>query len=499
MAFILPSPATILLRSPDRVVSSDSMILPETTPSPDCPGCLKLRRELDVALARIAVVEAQVKELLIQLQRDSSNSSTPPSANPPDARKPVGKPPSGRKPGGQTGHRGHHRVRLPADRVNTILTYVPSVCADCHAPLPIEPGPDDPEPSWHQVAELPRLAAVVTEHQAHARTCPGCGTVNHATIPAEVRAHVIGPRLAAMMSYLSGRFHLSKRSVKELVEATFEVPVSLGTVAALEQQTSVALIGSHGQARDAVREAPVKNADETGWKQAGARRWLWTAATDTVAYFVIHVHRGVGGLEALLGEAISGIVISDRWWGYNRLPLERRQVCWAHLKRDFRKCLERGGPGKVVGDVGLMVVEDVFTLWWEYRQGLIDRPALKAKLGPLVEELREALERGSGCADGKVRAFCDNLLKLYPALWLFAGIAGVEPTNNHAERILRMGVLWRKNAFGCHSEAGCRFVERILTVVQTLRLQKRSVLIFLEESVIAHRAGTLAPALMVPK
>jgi transposase len=214
---------------------------------------------------------------------------------------------------------------------------------------------------------------------------------------------------------------------------------------------------------------------------------------------VIHVQRGARGLKALLGEAITGIVISDRWWGYHGLPLEQRQVCWAHLKRDFQKCLERGGPGKAVGDVGLAVVEDVFTLWWAYREGLIDRPALGTQLEPVIEELRVALERGSGCADGKVVAFCDDLLTLYPALWLFAGVDGVEPTNNHAERILRMGVLWRKNAFGCHSESGCRFVERILTVVQTLRLQKRSVLNFLEESVIAHRSGTAAPALVVPR
>ncbi|GAC1451964.1 MAG: IS66 family transposase [Isosphaeraceae bacterium] len=471
----------------------------ESTPLTGCQECVRLRRELDAALAQIAVLQAQVKELALQIQRNSSNSSTPPSANPLDAPKPAPKPPTGRRPGGQTGHRGRHRARLPANRVDAVVTYVPSVCTDCHTPLPIEPGPNDPEPSWHQVAELPKLAAVVTEHQAHARTCPGCGRRNQATVPAEVRAHVIGPRLAAMMSYLSGRFHLSKRSVRELVEAAFEVPVSLGTVAALEQQTSVALIPAHEQARDAVRDAPVKNADETGWKQAGARRWLWTAATVTAAYFVIHVHRGARGLKALLGEAIAGIVISDRWWGYNRLPLEQRQVCWAHLKRDFRKCLERGGPGKVVGDVGLMVVEDVFTLWWEYREGLIDRPTLGTQLEPVIEELRLALERGSGCADPKVVAFCDNLLTLYPALWLFAGVEGVEPTNNHAERILRPGVLWRKNAFGCHSESGCRFVERILTVVQTLRLQKRSVLEFLEESVIAHRSGTPSPALVIPK
>jgi len=236
----------------------------------------------------------------------------------------------------------------------------------------------------------------------------------------------------------------------------------------------------------------------TSWKQAGARRRLGTAAATTVAYFVIHVHRGARGLKELLGEAITGIVISDRWWGYNGLPLEQRQVCWAPLKRDFQKCLERGGAAKGDGDIGLTVVEDLFTLWRDFGQDAITRVALVAQLEPLVEELRVALEWGSGCAAPKVSAFRDNLLTLYPALWLFAAIEGVEPTNHHAERILRMGVPWRKNAFGCHSESGCRFVERILTVVQTLRMQKRSVLNFLEESVVAHRLGTQAPALVMP-
>ncbi len=498
MAPILLGSMTTPLRSPDEVVFSDPMIPLDSTPITGCPECVTLRRELDAAWAQIAGLEARVKELLLQNQRNSSNSSTPPSANPLGAPKPLPKPPTGRRPGGQRGHRGHHRLRLPASRVDEIIAYVPSTCTECHTSLPVDPGPDDPEPTWHQVAELPKQAALVTEHQAHSRTCPCCGLLNRGTIPAEIRAHVFGPRLAANMSYLSGRFHLGKRSVKEFVEAVYQVPVSLGTVITLEQQTSAALIVPHDQARDAVREAPVKNADETGWKQAGARRWLWTAATTTVAYFVIHVHRGARGLKELLGEAIRGIIISDRWGVYNKLPLKQRQVCWAHLKRDFQKCKERGGDGKIVGDIGLMVVEDVFTLWWDFRQRLLTREALMAKLEPLVDELRVALERGSGCADRKVSAFCDNLLALYPALWLFAGVEGVEPTNNHAERILRMGVLWRKNAFGCHSESGCRFVERILTVVQTLRLQKRSVLDFLVESVIAHRAGVPAPALVMP-
>ena len=261
---------------------------PISPPDSGCPECARLRALLDPALQRIADLEAQLRDLQAQLNRNASNSSIPPSANPPGAPKPVAKVPTGRKPGGQPGHRGHYRQRLPQDRVNHVVTYVPQTCTRCQGALPVEPQPGDPEPAWHQVAELPELAAIITEHQAHARTCPQCGQLNHATIPAEVRAHTIGPRLAAFMSYLSGRHHRGKRAVQEIVEAVFDVPVGLGTVVALEQQTSAALASAHDEARQAVATAPVKNTDETGWKRAGQRCWLWMAATTTVAYFLIH-------------------------------------------------------------------------------------------------------------------------------------------------------------------------------------------------------------------
>jgi transposase len=362
--------------------------------------------------------------------------------------------------------------------------------------LPAEPGPGDPEPSWHQVADLPELAAVITEHQGHARICPGCGYLNRAAIPPEIRAHVIGPRLAAVVSYFSGRHHIGRRGVEEVVETVFEVPTSLGSVFSLEAETSAALARPYQEAQAAVRDAPVKNTDETGWSEKGQKRWLWGAATATVAFFVIHLRRNFEGLQALLGETINGIICSDRWAVYSKLPLELRQVCWAHLKRDFQKLVDRGGPAEAIGRVGMEVVECLFADWWAFRRGELDRPGLQSRLDPIARELQGVLEQGCSCADSKAATFCANILALYPALWLFAAIEGVEPTNNHAERILRLGVLWRKNAFGCHSAAGCRFVERMLTVVQTLRLQKRPVLDYLHRAIVAHRAGLPAPQLL---
>jgi transposase len=466
------------------------------SPGTECTECVRRRRELDAALARIAVLEAQVRELLAQLGRNSSNSSTPPSADPPGAPKPVVKTPTGRRPGAQPGHPGHHRPRLPPERVDVVVPYLPTTCTHCQATLPTEPSPTDPEPTWHQVAELPELAAEITEHQGHARTCPCCGHLNRAEIPPEVRADVIGPRLAAVMSYFSGRLHVGRRVVEEVVETVFHVPTSLGSIVALEAETCAALASPYEEVGTAVREAPVKNTDETGWSEKGQRRWLWTAATATAAFFVIHLRRSFAGLKALLGETPQGVVCSDRWSAYSKLPLELRQICWAHLKRDFQKLIDRGGPADAIGRAGLDVVTCLFADWSEFRRGELDRAGLRARIDRIARELQGVLEQGCRCADSKAATFCANLLALYPALWLFTKIDGVEPTNNHAERILRSGVLWRKNAFGCHSAEGCRFVERMLTVVQTLRLQNRPVLDYLYRAIVAHRSGLPAPQLL---
>ena len=466
-------------------------------PGASCTECVHLRTPLEAALHRIAELEAEVRDLRGQLTRNSSNSSTPPSADPPGAPKPVVKRPTGRQPGGQPGHPGHHRQRLPAERLNHVIRDVPTACLRCHSPLPDEPAPHDPEPQWHQVAEVPEIAAVVAEHQGHSRTCPACGLLNYAAIPSAVRAHVIGPRLAAVMSCFSGRHHNGKRGVQEIVETVFRVPVSPGTVAALEQEMSAALAPAHTEPGQAVREAPAEDVDETGWKQAGQKRRLWGAATATVAFFVIHARRNWEGLYALLGATLHGIVGGDRWSVYNKVALHLRQLCRAHLKRDLQKCVDRGGSAVAIGRAGLKAVEDVFRLWWDFRQRQVSRAELQTGLGPVIQELQEALEQGRTCADPKVATFCTGVLALEPALWLFATVEGVEPTNNHIERLLRPGVLWRKNAFGNHSEAGCRFAERILTVVQTLRLRKRQVVDYLHQALVAHRSGRPAPKLLM--
>jgi transposase len=463
---------------------------------PACQGCRERDARIAVLETRVAALEAQVRDLLDRLGQNASNSSISPSANPPQAPPPVRKTPTGRQPGGQPGHTAHLRARLPADRLTEpTVHYWPDLCEACQDDLPQAQGPDDPEPRWHQVAELPEIPVQVTEYQAHARTCLNCGHLNWAKIPDDIRNHGCGPRFTATLSFLSGVLHASKRGIEEFAETVLRVPIALGTVSNLEQEMSAALASAHAEAQQAVQQADAKNVDETGWKQAGAKCWLWGAATALVACFVIAPKRGASGLAALLGKKIKGVVSSDRWSVYGQLKVGLRQLCWAHLKRDFQKLVERGGPAQHYGELGLAAMHILFHEWHLFRGGG-SRAALQRELEPLRAEVRSWLEDGARCGDAKAEALCGNLLAVEPALWTFLHKQQVEPTNNHIERLLRPGVLWRKNAFGCHSEAGCRFVERILTVVQTLRLQKRSSLEFLYQSLSAHRSGRPTPRLL---
>jgi transposase len=457
-----------------------------------CPGC----RARD---ARIAELEKRIATLEARLGVNSTNSSLPPSANPPGAPKPVAKKKSKRKRGAQRGHPPHLKQLLPPERVDHFIPFVPAACEHCHAHLPAEAGPDDPEPTRFQVIELPPILVEVTEFQGHARTCPDCGHVTRAAIPRDLLAHSVGPRLTATLSYFTGCHGVSKRAVEEIAAAVFAAPVALGTVAHLEQEVSAALVAPHQEALAAVRRADVKHADETSWKRQGKLCWLWAAATTGVAAFVIHARRSALGLTALLGAEIQGILCSDRWGVYDRIPAERRQICWAHLKRDFQKIVDRNGPSASVGQAGLRLVKKVFAAWHAFQDGRCTRTQLQATLDPVAVRMNRVLLEGALLGDdATVAAFCENVLALEPALWTFARVAGVAPTNNFMERLLRRAVLWRKRSFGCASDAGCRFVERILTVVQTCRLQNKSVLDYLHDAVRAHRAGEACPKLLPP-
>lgn len=461
-----------------------------------CPGCRERDAVIATLLQRIEQLEQRVRDLETRLGQNSSNSSLPPSANPPTAQPAVVKKPTGRKRGGQPGHPGHSRVRLPAGRIDHTIAILPDRCENCSAILPTEPSPDDPQPTWHQLVELPRAAAIVTEFQGHARRCLCCGDITRASIPAEIRAVTFGPRLAAALSYLSGCQHVSTRGLEEVVETVLGVPIALGSILALQQQLSQALASPHEWLGQLVRAAPAKNVDETSWKQNGQKRWLWVAVSATAVFFLVHLRRSAEALQTLLGEPTGGIITSDRYSAYHAVPSERRQLCWAHLKRDFQALVDAGGEAGRAGEDLLVMSGVLFEAWYKVRDGTRTRRWLQKQIEELIRaEVQESLRQGAACSPAPSAGKCAAILQLEESLWTFAYQEGVEPTNNAAERALRGAVIKRKKSFGNHSAAGCEYVARLYSVVQTLRQRGAAVLDYLTIALDAHRYGLPAPEL----
>jgi transposase len=330
-----------------------------------------------------------------------------------------------------------------------------------------------------------------------ARRCPACGKRTRAELPPAVPRRAVGARLTAVIALLSGRYRLSRREVRQLLQDLWAVRVSLGAVVRQEQAQSAALAPVVAEARAAIQQAAVVNMDETGWREEQQRAWLWTVVTAELTVFLIDRSRGGAVVEALLGPAFTGVVGSDRWSAYSPFPAERRALCHAHLKRDFQGLVDRGGEAEPIGRWGLAEIERLFALWHRFKAGEFDGHELRRRLIPLQARLGRLLRRGQENPDRKATALCRELRKWWPALWTFARVDGVEPTNNVAERALRPAVLWRKGSFGSDSEAGSRFAERLLTAVATCRQQGRSLLAFLVAAGEAALLRTAPPSLLL--
>ncbi len=381
-----------------------------------------------------------------------------------------------------------------AEEVDEVVEVHPPECEHCG--MALEGLPQEDREWAHQVVELPDVKPHVTEYRVHSRKCPGCGKRTQAPLPEGVPTRPYGPRLQATGAVLTGRYRLSRREAKNLLCDLFQVDMSLGALSGLEKATSDALGDVVEGAQEAVRDADVVNMDETSWKEADERAWLWTAVTELVSLFKIASTRSGEVVDELLGAGFGGVVGSDRYSAYKRIPLEQRSVCLSHLKRNFKSLVDRGGQAQFVGVWGLVELERVFRLWHKYKAGNIDRKTLKRRLRPIKRSFGELLEYGKVCGGRKAEGMCWEVSAVWEALWRFSEVEGVEPTNNAAERALRPAVLWRKGSFGSQSNRGSRFVERMLTVAASCRQQKRHLLTFLEQVCRAAISGTSPPSLV---
>jgi transposase len=445
--------------------------------------------------ARVAELEARLAALEARLGMNSRNSSKPPSSDPPNVAARPKRPPSGRKRGGQPGHKGVTRSLLPPEKVARIIDLRPPECASCGAKL----EGDDPTPGRFQVIDVPPVEPDVTEYRRHTLPCE-CGAKTTAPLPPGVGASVFSPRVKAMLAMCSAVYRLSRRTVEGLMADFFNVDISLGSVSACEETVSEAVAAPVAEAREHVEKAPVAHADETGFRQAGeapekSKAWLWAAVTSLVTVFLVHAKRSTIAAKELLGS-FAGILVSDRWSAYSFVDSVRRQLCWAHLLRDFEWIAEFGAEAAATGKALVERAKVMFQWWHEFKAGSLSRSGFQQRMAPLMERLEALLEEGAASAHKKTAGRCRKILELKEALWTFVRVEGVEPTNNAAEPALRPAVLWRKGSFGSASPRGSRFVERMLTVAATCRQQGRNVLEYLVAVCEAEARGEPAPSLL---
>jgi transposase len=344
---------------------------------------------------------------------------------------------------------------VPVEQVKETHDVRPDTCRHCGHEL----EGVDPEPYRHQVTEIPPLVAEVTEYCVHTLTCSECGTETRANLPDGVPQGAFGPRLQAMVSLLSGQYHLSKRDIKGIMADFFQADMSLGAVPALERRTSKAISQPVDEAQAYVRSQPVAHLDETGWRQADQK-------------------------------------VSDRWSAYNWLSTLLRQLCWAHLLRDFQAFVERGGTSQSIGEALLTQAKLMFRWWHQVQDGTMSRTMFQENMQSVQHKVGELLRQGADCDYQRTAGTCRDILKREDALWTFVRVEGIEPTNNLAERQVRPAVLWRNRSFGTQSQAGSRFAERIMTLVATCKQQHRNALDYLTQACDAANRGQQAPSLL---
>ena len=479
---------------------------PRETPDREAQAIERLREENDRLRKLLEEYAKRIADLERQLALKHQNStltSKPPSsdglAGQQRTRGRRGK--SRRKPGGQPGHPGHHRPLVPVERVDAVVDLAAEVCRHCARRLHARHALGDPR--RHQVTELPPIAAHITEYRCHRRQCPDCGTITLAPLPDD-GANQFGPQLTALIAYLTVVCRMPRLVVQRFLEGALQIPISLGSTQTAWEETSAAVAASYAELEAALPHEPVVNADETGHRTNGDKRWLWTFVARTFVVYRIATSRGSDVLTTVLGATFAGILGSDRLPAYLKYVVGQRQFCWAHVTRNVLSALDLATTpsGKRFCREARALDRRLFRLWHRFRGdpsargSPLTRAELIAKVRPIERRLFALGERHLNAATADVRNLARTFFVHNQHFFTFVYEEGVEPTNNSAERALRTAVQWRKIMFGTRSEQGERAVERLLTIARTCQLQQLNALAYLTAAIVAHRRGQPVASLL---
>ena len=467
--------------------SADQASSPAERPASLKPGTIEqCHAVIDTLAAQIALLQEQVALLQERAKLDSRNSSKPPSSDGPGSGNRAQRRASLRKRGAQKGHPGSYRALVDEDRVDVVT--------DCPAPAACECGGAVAavgKPLRHQVFDLPpTVQPEVQEYRLFSGRCAQCGRIHRAALPPGVPRGQIGPRALAFIGVLGTHYHLTQFKIRDLLARMMGVDFSVGAISQAQGKLAQALKAPVAQAAATLSSASVIHMDETRFPREGSANWVWAVVQPKLAVFTILPSRARYVIRNLISDNPQGVVVSDRYAAYAYVDVGQRQVCWAHLIRDFTRIAQRRGQAGRIGR-RLLGLGYVMFRWRE--RGL----ATHAQFEPVQRRLRQALQTGAAeqiCS--RTAKTCANLLKLWPALWGFIDHPGVEPTNNAAEQALRTLVLKRKISGPTRSRRGDEFIARGYSAMESCRRQGRDLLDYLHGTVIAWIDKTTPPSLV---
>ena len=281
-----------------------------------------------------------------------------------------------------------------------------------------------------------------------------------------------------------------------MLDDSFAVKIATSSITTLEKRVSAAIAEPVAHAHQSLQASSAVHCDETSWAQRGLSHWLWIIAHQSLCVFTIAEHRTSEVAKTLL-QGFQGILHSDRYGGYEWYPRDQRQICWAHLQRDVEGFASYGIAEAALGKSLLFAIGHLFQYWNQKKTNQISQLKFLSLMKPLQTRILNLLCKGGAFPRGKISRQCKRIFRMRAALFAFVDTPGVSPTNNHAEQLLRHSVIWRKTSFGTHSDGGSRFAERILSVVASLKLQRRNIFNWVSQTYAAFLDGIQLPSLLL--
>jgi transposase len=433
-----------------------------------CPECLKKQREIDALKEENQRLKQKLRYQERKTQEGFFGSSTPSSKIP---LKPNRADKEERKPkGARPGHIGRGRPGADFVQGEHVTTVVPSIgdfCPQCGSPF-VDKGYTE-----RLVMESRPLRAEPLLYWLPKRYCPKCRRIFQPSAPGVLPKNLYGNQLmanAATMHYLHG---IPLGRVCEQLQAN---PGSLvecfHRMAHLFAPILPKLIETY-------RQSPVKHADETGWRTDGHNGYVWLFATETISLFLFRQTRSGKVPQMILGNTpLPGILVVDRYAGYNRAPCPL-QYCYAHLLREIQE-LEKTFPESAEVKTFVNVLAPLLATAISLRHQPISDPEFYQKTAETKAQILAAVQ--APALHLGIRHVQDLFLDNAHRLYHWAQNREIPAENNLAERDLRPTVIARKVSFGSASDAGAHTRGTLMSLLYSLKKQNVDVTTRLKEA-----------------